>query len=81
MKSIYELDSDKTIQNIGDYIRGKVGKKYGFMALVFPFNAGGNPAQYISSASRPDMIKVLRETANALEANMDILGGGNEKNN
>ena len=82
MKSIYELDSDKTIQSIGDHIRDKVGKRYGFMVLVFPFSASGKPAQYISSASRRDMIKMLRETANVLEAHIDIVNEeGNEENN
>jgi hypothetical protein len=45
--------------------------KMGFCLLVFPF---GNPGigNYIGNADRSDMIKVLRETADRLEANEDI---------
>lgn len=48
-------------------------KRIGFALLVFPFNdvpeAGGD---YVSNAQRPDMIKVLRNTADRLEQNQVI---------
>ena len=51
----------------------KCQQRVGFCLLIFPFgevpDAGGD---YVSNAQRPDMIKVLRETANRLEQNETI---------
>ena len=57
---------------IADNIKEKVGNKYGFVVLVFPFGNKNRPAHYISNANRADVIKVLREKANVFEAYLDI---------
>jgi len=43
----------------------------GFAIIVFEFNHPG-VSNYISNASRSDMIQALRETADRLERNQDI---------
>ncbi len=70
-----ERDTDKTMRRIADDIKARCGERYGFAVLVFPFEEdrfGGVTASYISNASREDMIKVLREKADILEAGLDI---------
>lgn len=47
-----------------------VGRK-GFMVLLFELGRPGI-SNYISNASRADMITALRETADRLEQNQDI---------
>jgi len=68
-----EIDFAGTMRRMGDNVSEEIGNKYGFMILVFPFNGGsGSAAHYISNANREDMIKVLREKADVLEAKGDI---------
>lgn len=43
---------------------------YGFALLVFSFGEGGY-LTHVSNAERADFVKVLRETADILEANRD----------
>ena len=75
-----ETDTTGTMREIADYVKNKIGDKYGFMVLVFPFGAEPNVAHYISDAAREDMIKVLRNKADVLEARLDIAGtiGGSQ---
>ncbi len=47
------------------------GQHMGFALLWFTFNDDG-VGNYLSNASREDMIKALRETADRLEQNQDI---------
>lgn len=68
-----EIDFDGTMRRMGDNVSEEIGDKYGFMILVFPFNGvEGSAAHYISNANRSDMIAVLREKADILEAKGDI---------
>jgi len=45
--------------------------EYGFAFVVFPFNAVGT-LNFISNASREDMIKILKEAVDRLEKNQYI---------
>lgn len=75
----YETDSDETMRAIADVIVELCGPKYGFAVFVFPFNIP-ETANYISNASRKDMIKALREKADILEKKLDIQNSGNIMN-
>lgn len=46
-------------------------EKMGFFLLVFPFGKE-QIANYVSNASREDMIKTMRETADRLEKKEDM---------
>lgn len=50
------------------------GPPLGFMLMVFDFGEGGF-LSYVSNAQRADMVKVLREQADRLEAKMDDTKG------
>lgn len=65
--SMIEINTGKTMREIAGFVSSKCGDKYGFMVLVFKFNASGEAAHYISNAKREDMIKTLREKADTLE--------------
>ena len=61
---------DYVMQRIGQKVRKRLPEGFLFAVLVLPStNAGiGN---YVSNASRKDMIKALRETADRIERNQD----------
>jgi len=67
-----EIDTHKTMNDIGDMVMEQIGPKYGFTILIFPYSTTEGVAHYISSAAREDMVVALREQANALEARLDI---------
>ena len=52
---------------LDELLEDEGGKKMGFMLMVFEFGKPG-VANYVSNADREDMIKALREKADALEA-------------
>lgn len=80
MKKIEE-DSPGCMQEIGEEAHKRIGSKYGFMVLIFPWeNDLNRTAMYISNGRREDMIKTLREQADSLEAGLDIVGDTTEKN-
>ena len=76
MMPLIEQDTDGTMRLIADVIKEKVGDKYGFAVLVFPFGDKVRAAHYISNSRREDMIKALREKADVLEAGLDITATG-----
>jgi hypothetical protein len=69
MPAKIELDTNKAMIEIAEHIETYTEGKYGFMVLVFAIEStnGGRAAHYISNCNREDMIKALREKANALE--------------
>lgn len=69
---LIEKNTDGAMRLIADYIKTKVGERYGFAVLVFPFGDEQRAAHYISNSRREDMIKALREKADVLEAGLDI---------
>ena len=72
-----EDDTTGTMQKIANMVHDKIGNEWGFMVLVFPWSDNPNrAAHYVSNGSRSDMVKVLREKADALEAGLDIIGTG-----
>lgn len=56
---------------IGDFIKKRLPKNFGYAVIVFPFYSGG-VSNYISNAQRSDMIKALRETADRLEQKQEF---------
>lgn len=74
-----EMSTEITMRMTADDIERKVGDKYGFMVLVFPFSEGIKTANYISNCDRGSMIKALREKADVLEQGRDIAGTSNEQ--
>lgn len=70
-KMSLEADTDQTMRDLANHVKGTVGDGYGFVVLVFPFGEPG-VANYISNGSREDMITALREKADVLEAKKDI---------
>ena len=72
-----EINTEVAMRMIADDIEKKVGDKYGFVVLIFPFGSGDDRAtDYISNCHREDIIKVLRENADVLENNLDIVTKG-----
>ena len=67
--------TQEMMRRIGDAIKKELPDGIGFFTVIFPFNngeAGGvGRGNYISTGHRPDMIKLLRETAYRLERNQD----------
>ena len=59
---------------ISDALGKTIGKDYGFTLLVFPFGREGI-SNYISNANRAEIISMLRETADRLEARQDMPPG------
>lgn len=59
-------------QNLAKMIDKELGGSSGFCLLVFGFGAPGI-ANYVSNASRQEMIEALRETADRLERKEDKL--------
>ena len=77
-KPLIEIDTDRAMIKIAKCVEVHTDKKYGFMVLVFPFEStnGERAAHYISNCRREDMIKALREKADALEQGRDIRTSG-----
>ena len=63
--------SAKAMRKMGSKIDKMLPNDFGYALLVFPYHKPG-VSNYISSANRSDMIKVLRETADRLEKNQDF---------
>ena len=59
------------MQKMAESVLPFLPKDFGCTILVFPYNNATGEANYISTANRQDMIKVLRETADRLENNDD----------
>lgn len=72
-KISFESDTDETMRRLATIVSGVIGKDYGFMIMVFPFHSTTGTANYISNAKREQMISVLREKADILEAGGDIM--------
>ncbi|MGB5818844.1 MAG: hypothetical protein WBG90_05115 [Saonia sp.] len=66
-----ELPSGQFMRNIFGAVKEFVPKGFGLCILIFPFHDPGI-SNYISDAQRPDMIKMLRETADRLEKRQDF---------
>lgn len=58
--------SKEIMQAMGSAIGDTIPKGFGYALIIFPFG-GSCISNYISNADRSDMIKALRETADALE--------------
>jgi len=56
----------RNLKKLASMVNMRTPSGWGFCIMIFPFKAT-NEAQYICSAQREDMIKVLREYANHLE--------------
>lgn len=63
--------SAKAMNKMAKKVEKMLPKDFGFTLLVFPFSRPGT-SNYISNASREDMIKSLRETADRLEKKQDF---------
>lgn len=76
-----EKNTEEFMGFLGDLLDNEINhkqiKEYGWMLLVFPFEGEDRTANYISNASREDMIKALREKADVLEKKIDITGDSN----
>lgn len=59
---------ERSAQRVAQAIGGAFPPGWGFALLVFSYGAGGY-CTHISSCQRDDLIKLLRETADTLEAN------------
>ena len=55
-------------QVLDEALEEAYGRKMGFSLVVFPFGYGPRVADYVSNGERNDVIAVLREKADALEA-------------
>ena len=56
-----------TAKHLSEHIDTFYGEHMGFVLLVFPYDS--HNADYISNSLRCEMIEVLRETADRIEAN------------
>jgi len=66
------IDLEPMARALDGLIEELYKKRMGFALVVFEFNTDKGVADYISNAQREDMIKVLREKADILEAGLDI---------
>ena len=62
--------AERSAQEIAGLIGARLPPNYGFALLVFSFGEGGY-LTHVSSAERADLVKLLRECADVLDANGD----------
>lgn len=61
---------ERMAQEVAQRIGGAFPPGWGFALLAFNFGEGGY-LTHVSNANRADLVKLLRETADVLEANAD----------
>lgn len=71
LESIVRLIADEMVAEMNN---ANTGPPIGFMLMLFDFGPGGFSA-YVSNAARADMVRLLREQADRMEAGTDATKG------
>jgi len=63
---------DLLAKRIDEALMTLYGQRMGFALFMFPFSGEGEAGDYVSNATRPNMVKFMREVADRIEVGETI---------